>query len=299
LIVASSLLGGRPACAEDPSGEVALARDSFLGGRFPECLRILEDIPETQRNAEALNMIGGSQAKLGRTEEAERTFRVAISRYPHHLATYYNLAQLLTGRQSYDQAIALLKEGLQVFPQSDRLLRALGTAYQVSGRFQDAQGVFQRWAQLSSESDEPYAMLGDSYLESGEYALAMASLRKAEERNRRSPRILYLLALAYSYLGKVADSQLLLRSAIELDPTFCLTYYQLAKGELDGGSEGTALEFLKKAAECDPTLAQAHYQLSRIYSRRGESALAEEEMRTFLKLRLPSQGKGMVSAMHP
>jgi protein O-GlcNAc transferase len=299
LIVALSLPGNGPARAEDANREVARARDSYLAGRFVECLRILEDMPETHRNAGARNMIGGSQAKLGRTEEAERTFRGAISRYPEHLAAYYNLAQLLTGRQSYDEAISILKVGLQIFPRSDRLLRGLGTAYQVSGHFRDARTVFQRWVQLSPASDEPYAMLGDSYLESGDYTSAMASLSKAEECNPRNARVRYLLALAHSYLGQVAESQLLLRSVIEVDPSFCLAYDQLAKNELDRGSEEPALEFLKKAIECDPTLAQAHYQLSRVYFRRGEKALAEEETRTFLKFRLPSQGKGMVSAIRP
>ena len=64
-------------------------------------------------------------------------------------------------------------------------------------------------------------------------------------------------------------------------------------------NEPLAFEFLKKAIVCDPTQPQSHYQLSRIYSRRGESALAEQEMRLFLKYRLQSPTKGMVSRSHP
>ena len=59
-----------------------------------------------------------------------------------------------------------------------------------------------------------------------------------------------------------------------------------------------AFELLKKATTCDPTQAPAHYQLSRIYSRRGESAAADQEMRLFLKYRLPST-KGMMSGINP
>ena len=115
---------------------------------------------------------------------------------------------------------------------------------------------------------------------------------------RAVARVQYLLALAHSYLGQVSESQACLRRALELDPAFCLAYYQLAKGELDRDNEPLAFEFLKKATACDPTQAPPHYQLSRIYSRRGESAVAEQEMRLFLKYRLPST-KGMVSGTHP
>jgi tetratricopeptide (TPR) repeat protein len=296
--VTISLVASGLATAEDPSRELKLARDYFRDGRFAECLRILERQPENQRDAEALNMMGASLAKLGKNQDAERSFREAIRRYPHHLAAYHNLGQLYMEQQSHGQAIAVLQEGLNVFPKSEHLLRALGTVYQLSGHLQDAHVTFERWVQLWPESDEAYAMLEDSYLESGEYGPAVTNLRKAAELGPRSARVQYLLALAHSYLSQVSESQACLRRALELDPAFCLAYYQVAKGELDRDNEPLAFEFLKKATACDPTQAPPHYQLSRIYSRRGESAVAEQEMHLFLKFRLPST-KGMVSGTHP
>jgi tetratricopeptide (TPR) repeat protein len=296
--VLMSLIGSMLDGMEDPGRELKLAKEYFRDGRFAECLRVLERQPERRRDAEALNMMGASLAKLGKNEDAERSFREAISRYPHHLAAYHNLGRFYIERQSNTQAIAVLQDGLNVFPKSDQLLRALGTIYQLSGHLQDAHVTFERWVQLRPESDEAYAMLGDSYLESGEYGPALTNLRKAAELTPRSARVQYLLALAHSYLGQAKESQACLRRALELDSAFCLAYYQLAKGELDRNNEPVAFELLKKATTCDPTQAPAHYQLSRIYSRRGESAAADQEMRLFLKYRLPST-KGMVSGTHP
>jgi tetratricopeptide (TPR) repeat protein len=296
--VIMSLAGSGIAGAEDSSQELKLARDYFRDGRFAECLRVLQHQPENRRDAEVLNMMGASLAKLGKNEDAERNFRGAISRYPHHLAAYHNLGQLYIERHLHAQAIAVLKDGLSVFPKSEHLLRALGTVYQLSGHLQDAHATFERWVQLWPESDEAYAMLGDSYLESGEYGPAVTNLRRSAELSPRSPRVQYLLALAHSYLGQVTESQACLRRVLELDPAFCLAYYQLAKEELDN-NEPLAFELLKKATVCDPTQPQSHYQLSRIYSRRGKSALADQEMRLFLKYRLQSPTKGMVSRSRP
>jgi tetratricopeptide (TPR) repeat protein len=296
--VTISLAASGLASAEDPSQELKLARDYFSDGRFAECLRILERQPANRRDAEALNMMGASLAKLGKNQDAEQSFQAAISRYPHHLAAYNNLGQLYIQQHSHGPAIAVLREGLNVFPKSERLLRALGTVYQLSGQLEDAHVTFERWVQLRPESDEAYAMLGDSYLESGQYGSAVTNLRKAAKLSPRSARFQYLLALAHSYLGQVSESQTCLRRALELDPGFCLAYYQLAKGELDRNNEPLAFEFLKKATACDPTQAPPHYQLSRIYSRRGETAVAEQEMGLFLKYRLPST-KGMVSGTNP
>jgi tetratricopeptide (TPR) repeat protein len=273
-----------------------LARAYFTEGKFSECLQFLDQLPENERDAEALNMLGASLAKLGRSVDAERSFRETIQRFPHHLAAYHNLGQFYLERQSYAQAIIVLQDGLKMFPQSARLLRALGMACQLSGRFEDAHSAFERWVQLDPENDEAYAVLGDSYLESGAYDSALANLTKAAQLNPRSARVQYLLGLAHSYLGHGSESQACLRRAIELDQAFCLAYYQLAKGELDQNNELPAFELLKKTVACDPTQAPPHYQLSRIYSRRGESTLAEQEMRLFLKYRLPAPASGMASA---
>jgi tetratricopeptide (TPR) repeat protein len=299
MAVAMSLSGSILTAAEEADAQVKLAREYFLNGKFNECISVLEREPEDRRNAEALNMMGGSLAKLSKDQEAERNFRAAITRYPNHLAAYFNLGQFYLERQSPTKAITVLQAGLKVFPKSDRLLRALGTAYQVSGNLRYAQATFERWVQLDSKSNEAYAMLGDSYLEAGDYGPAVVNLRSAADRSPRDARIQYLLALAYSYLGQIKESQACLQRTLELDPGFCMAFYQLAKGELDRNNDPQAFEFLKKAVACNPAQAQPYYQLSRIYSRRGESALADQEMQLFLKYRLPTSAKGMVSATEP
>ena len=294
VFLAVTFASGRyaPAAEQDADRVVEQAREAFRSGRFGECVRMLEGRPETAHSPEALNMLGGSLAKLGRADAAERALRLAMDRFPEHLAAYYNLAQFFLERKKPEQAIPILTDGLRVFPRSDRLLRTLGTSYQQSGHFKDAQTTFRKWAAISPASDEPYAMLGDSYLEAGEYTEALESLAQAERRNARNPRVEYLLGLAHSYLGQVGESQACLHRVLELDPGFCLAYYQLAKGELDRREDTKAVDLLRAATACDPKLAQAHYQLSRLYARRGESKLADHEMQLFLQFRLsPTAGQ--------
>ncbi len=63
-----------------------------------------------------LNKVGRTLAELGRAEEAETSFRQAIALHPDYPASYVNLAGLLAGGESWNEAAELLKVSLDINP---------------------------------------------------------------------------------------------------------------------------------------------------------------------------------------
>jgi len=262
---------------------VAEARAHFVSGRFRECLAILEPLPESARDADVLNMLGGSYAQLGLSDDAQRAFRAAIRRFPDHLAAYQNLGAFLLERNANQEAVEFLTPAVSRFPKSHGLIRTLGVACQRAGRYEEAQAQFRRLP----DSD---ALLGDSYLESGDYPAALAYLNQAARKHPTDAKISYLLGLAHSYRADADSAQAALQRVLELDPRFCLAYHQITKLKLDASDVFGALAYGKQAIQCDPQLAPPHYLMSRIHSMLGDAAQSEEEMRLFLSLRLDTHG---------
>ncbi len=259
------------------------ARAHFVSGRFRECVALLEPLPESARDADVLNMLGGSYAQLGLSDDAQSAFRAAIRRFPDHLAAYQNLGAFLLERNANQEAVEVLTPAVSRFPKSHGLIRTLGVACQRAGRYEEAQAQFRRLP----DSD---ALLGNSYLESGNYPVALAYLNQAARKHPTDAKISYLLGLAYSYLADADRAYAALQRVLELDPRFCLAYHQFTKLKLDASDVADALAYGKQAIQCYPQLAAPHYLISRIHPMLGNAAEFEKEMRLFLTLRLDSHG---------
>lgn len=267
-----------------------LAQAYFRSNQFQECLLVLNEWPNLQDTPEALNLVGATLSKMGKPVEAETAFRQAIEKDPKNHDAYYNLALVLLKRESTAEAIAVFQKALALFPNSQNLITTLGIAYQLKGQLEAARAEFSRLLKLDPSSSQAHLLLGSSYLESGQHSLALNHLEKAEKLDSNNSKTCYLLGLVHSFLGS-EKSQSYLERATTLDSNFCFAFYQLAKGKLEQGDDHGALEFSRKAAACDPGFAQPHYQMSQIYSRTGQTELAEKEMTLFqsIQSRIPDR----------
>ncbi len=260
-------------------------RSYLQSGDPAQALRALEKIPEAERDDQSWNLIGAAQAKLGRADQAEATFRRALDRNPKQHDVWYNLGLLLAKRGAHDDAIASFQRGLASFPDSVNLATSLGIVYQRKGEVALAQAAFRKLTEAHPENGQPFLFLGSSYLESGDHQQARASLLEAEKRMPPNARVQYLLGLVFSYMGQAKDSAARFRAAIRLDPKLCFAYYQLAKAHVDSEKLPAALEESQAAAACDPDFAQPHYQMSQIHARLGQPREADGEMTRFRELR--------------
>jgi len=106
---------------------LALASSYFEAQRYEDTVHVLNERPDSEKSSAYLNLRGSSYAKLGKTAEAGTDFEQAIMLNPKDTEAYYNLGLLLLQVRSHEQAVRAFEQALDLFPQSEKLLTALGS----------------------------------------------------------------------------------------------------------------------------------------------------------------------------
>jgi tetratricopeptide (TPR) repeat protein len=159
-------------------------------------------------------------------------------------------AQLENGE--HQKAIELLKQALELRPESAAMRRNLARAYVLSGQPELAIEELRR---LQSDSAEP------------------------------SPAVSYLLGLAALRQLRYDDAVEHLRKAVELDPNEATLRFQLGIALSSLGRSEEAREQFEKAAELDPLHGGAQYQLATIARKAGDQEAATRYMRDYQRIR--------------
>jgi tetratricopeptide (TPR) repeat protein len=188
---------------------------------------------------------GNALMDLGRTAEAEASYRRAVALKPDYAAAHNNLGNILQGRGEHQQAEVCYRRALALEPRYTDAHGGLGVALleaEPSGRAALA---------LRPDYAAAYANLGNALLMQGRSAEAEASCRRA-------------LALAPGY----ADGHNNLGNVLK------------EQGRLD-----EAEACYRRALDLDPDLAEAHNNLGLLLHDRGKLADAEACCRRALALR--------------
>jgi tetratricopeptide (TPR) repeat protein len=134
-----------------------------------------------------------------------------------------------------------------------------------------------------------YDNLGLSYEGLGRNDEAILAYEKAIAMNRSrrlpSPWPPLNLGALLVKLGRLDEAEPYLQESLKYDARFPKAHYQMALLLDKRKAEDAALKELAAAVQNDPRYAEPHYLLGRIYTRRGETARAAEEWRTFHQLK--------------
>jgi tetratricopeptide (TPR) repeat protein len=188
---ARSLVGG-----QDRLSPELQPRWSMASQEYEDTLRYNADRPESSV------ALGGFQAALGATSDAQAQFAAAIRLDPEFVPAYVNAADMLRAQGRDGEAADMLTQGLQRVPASATLHHALGLA------------------RIRLRQPE----------------LAMSSLRRAVELDPATARYTYVYAVALHSTGQVAESMRRLQEAVQRWPydremLMALTSFQLEAGK--------------------------------------------------------------------
>lgn len=262
----------------------SLASALFKKGEDKSCLAELRRWPESEKNAEYFNLMGAANAKLGQVVEAGKSFEKAIELQPGNLESHYNLVLLLLRADAYDEAITVLDQSLVHFPESPQLLRAMGFAQQLKGRFEDAQRTFSRLVEIRPSDSSGLLYLASSFLEAGQPEQALSYFEKAHRLSPEDGRIHYLQGLIHSRRGEEDRALEFFDQCLTFDPAFVHALVQRAKILLMRGDLLASLRDSQRAIELDPGFPQAHFQAAQVLARLGRREEAQAELKTYGKL---------------
>ena len=150
---------------------------------------------------------------------AIREFRAIVKRYPEEMEAWARLGRLLGGEGQYDEAIAVLKQGLKVEPDVHDIYNALGYIYSQLGRHSDAAAMAKRYVELAPAEPNAYDSLGLAYDWSGRYSEAEQAFRRALElKPDFEPALIHRAALFF-HTGRYREALRDCRKYVEIAPS--------------------------------------------------------------------------------
>jgi len=157
---------------------IGLADTELSLGSFEEAERLfLEAIKIDPNNWWGQRALAYYYARVGKYKEAEVYYRKLISLTPYNSLGYYNLSGTLYLQEKNEEAIAILKQGVDKAP-SSKIYSNLGTIQFYSQQYEESIESFSRAVKLRPSNYLFWANLGDSYFwgkpNSGQHSEAYA-----------------------------------------------------------------------------------------------------------------------------
>jgi Flp pilus assembly protein TadD len=152
----------------------------------------------------------------------------------------------------WNDPVTLFTASLEATPNSIKLLYNLGTAYELSGRFDEAAGVYQKILARNGAYEPALVGMGDVELAAGNLALAETAYSQATIDNPSDENADCNLGVVLVKEGKTDRAIQVLRRAIRIGPSDPNAYYDLGAAYQVGGDRTLAVEMYKRALDLKP-----------------------------------------------
>jgi tetratricopeptide (TPR) repeat protein len=277
------------ACEADPAHkdaeyELALALvrsgDAAKAREHADRLLASGDKPEWHRLA------GEVDEKLGDPLGAVHAYERAVKEDPSE-ENYFAWGSELLQHRAIWQAREVFESGVKAYPNSARLLTALGTALFSGALYEEAARRLCEASDLSPTDAEPYLFMGRVEIAApNPLPCVETKLKRFVELQPTNALANYYYAMAYwKQHGKRTDAETLrpvetfLSKAVEADSKCSSAYLQLGVIQASQSDFHKAAEYYQKAIDADSLSTEAHYRLGVAYDRLGEKDKAAEEFR--------------------
>ena len=214
-----------------------------------------------------------------RVEEAIGLLRDGLERHPGEPRLLLPLSLLLVESGRADEAAKHLQGVLSRQPLNPEAHRSLGEAYLRQGRLSDAIRHFQQSIRLRDGDERVHYRLAFLFLIQERLDLAAKHTRRAIEIAPGEPRFRLLYSMLLGIQGREEDSYEQLGIARRLAPADASILFRLSEKDRAAGRTATALESLKLASETDPENPLYHSELAQLYGRLGKEREAAEAAR--------------------
>lgn len=183
------------------------------------------------------------------------------------------------------QAQEVFGDGAKAYPQSARMLTALGTALFAGARYDEAALRLCQASDLNPADPEPYMFMGKIEIASPNPLACIEEklARFAREQPGNSQANYYYAMAVWKGQAQPEDKstmrqvETLLTKAVTIDAKCADAYLQLGILAASQHNLEKAIDYYTQSIEANPQLADAHYRLGVAYDRIDESAKARQE----------------------
>ncbi len=233
---------------------------------------------------EVMCTLGEALCMQGNFAEAERLSLETRSRYPGQVGPHHNLSQIYLKQKRYTDSIRECRLALEIDPDNLVALKRLATCYGLTGSFDKARLMLQRYSGTESDVHTVFLNLSAAYLEQKQYRLAIEACREALARHPGYTEAHANLAFAYIELGQLQEAESCCFRALENDPHDFETHNLLGIiFKTQGLIEKAEDEFLM-AIQSQPDDVDVHLNLAHLYFGTRQFARSALEYKQALKL---------------
>ncbi|MEX2542623.1 MAG: tetratricopeptide repeat protein [Trueperaceae bacterium] len=148
-------------------------------------------------------------------EQALSLVREGREKYPESSGLQLTEAELLREAGRIDEAVTVLEDLYERFPESVEVANSLAVALASDGDVERAREVF---AAAADDSQVAQINLGRLLLQAGQARAAIATLEPLVEQNQRDAELFTLYGIALGRTGRIDEAQSALSRALEIDP---------------------------------------------------------------------------------
>jgi tetratricopeptide (TPR) repeat protein len=183
-----------------------------------------------------------------------------------HLEVITRVAMLLQ-RKDVSQAIPLLQQAIEDYPESSWARVLLGRAWLRAGNLVAAEQALRSALKLAPDSVEAHFYLGVVLFEQGKIAAAVPCFRQATQRKPDYALAWYNLGHCLKRRGDRAGALAAFRTAVSCKPQLAEARTNLGELLADEGQLDAALEELQRAVQLAPEDARARQLLQNVRQR--------------------------------
>jgi tetratricopeptide (TPR) repeat protein len=186
--------------------------------RAADAVAPLENAARELRNAETDTMLAIALRRVGQSEDALTRLKRAIKRRPPYAAAFHELGYLLFLLKRDNEAVEVLRQGLEIAPMMPELSIQLGYVFLRQRNCPEAKRAFGRALEILPDSADALSGMARAHQEIGENAAAANYLRRHLRQRPDNVGAWINLGHCLLELGQLEAGYDCFRTAVRADP---------------------------------------------------------------------------------
>jgi len=198
------------------------------------------------------DILANAQARLGKAEAAEESFRAAVELDPNYAEAHNNYGRFLVERDRSDEGIAQIRAALKIAPKMALAYQNLGVAHARRGDAAPAIAALETALKLQPGLIEAQGQLGEMYAKKRDFDAAVAAFQAVQKLGNGRGETAISLAQALSSAGRESEALELLDKVLAASPDLPRALGAKATTLQSLGRFDEAEALLRRAIELEP-----------------------------------------------